>query len=71
MAPTTKAPPTAAVEGGNFKHVGNKMKRQQLYREHRKTKRQDKLKKRIQQAKEEKAEGGAEKKRVCVRLVRR
>ncbi|MCO5589966.1 hypothetical protein L7F22_043935 [Adiantum nelumboides] len=67
MAPppsSNDAKPSAGVKGeGNFKHIGNKMKRQEMYRKHRKTKREEKLKKRIQQAKEEKGEGGAEKKK--------
>lgn len=61
----SKAPRTSAIEGGNFKHIGNKHKRQDLYREHRKSKAQEKLKKRIARAKEERGEDGMEKKRVC------
>ncbi|PWN33873.1 Brix-domain-containing protein [Meira miltonrushii] len=61
---SSDATPVAGGKGeGNFKHIGNKMKRQEMYRKHRKTKREEKLKKRIQQAKEEKGEGGAEKKK--------
>jgi ribosome production factor 1 len=62
--PGSKAPRTSEIEGGNFKHVGNKHKRQDLYREHRKGKQQEKLKKRIARAKEERGEEGGEKKRV-------
>lgn len=65
-----KAPRTSAIEGGNFKHVGNKHKRQDLYREHRKNKAQEKLKKRIARAKEERGEEGAEKKRVSAGRMR-
>ena len=60
----SSAPRTSAIEGGSFKHIGNKHKRQDLYREHRKTKAQEKLKKRIARAKEEKGEEGAQKKKV-------
>lgn len=65
MASSSKdVPSVAGVKGeGNFKHIGNKMKRQEMYRKHRKTKREEKLKRRIQQAKEEKGEGGSEKKK--------
>lgn len=56
--------PLVTNEDGNFKHVGNKFKRQQLYREYRKNKRQEKLKRRIVQAKEERGDDGVEKKRV-------
>lgn len=69
MSGGSSAPRTSAIEGGNFKHIGNKHKRQDLYREHRKNKAQEKLKKRIARAKEEKGEDGAQKKKVSL-LIR-
>lgn len=49
---------------GNFKHIGNKAKRQAEYRKYRAGKRKDKLARRVAQAKEEKGADGQEKKRV-------
>ncbi|PWN30452.1 Brix-domain-containing protein [Jaminaea rosea] len=48
---------------GNFKHIGNKAKRQAEYRKYRAGKRKDKLARRVAQAKEEKGADGQEKKR--------
>lgn len=45
-------------------HIGNKIKRQEVYRKHAKDKAKAKLEKRIKRAEEEKAEGGKEKKKV-------
>jgi ribosome production factor 1 len=69
MPGSSKAPRTSSIEGGNFKHIGNKHKRQDLYKEHRKNKAQEKLKKRIARAKDERGEEGAEKKRVSEKEV--
>ncbi|CAO1617871.1 unnamed protein product [Parajaminaea phylloscopi] len=47
---------------GSFKHIGNKIKRQEEYRKYRSDKKKDKLAKRVARAKEERGVGGAEKK---------
>ncbi|EST09799.1 Brix domain protein [Kalmanozyma brasiliensis GHG001] len=47
---------------GSFKHVGNKMKRTELYRKYKAEKRKDKFARRSAQAKEERGEDGAAKK---------
>lgn len=47
---------------GSFKHVGNKMKRTELYRKYKADKRKAKLARRSAQAKEERGEDGAAKK---------
>ncbi|KIS71749.1 uncharacterized protein UMAG_00184 [Mycosarcoma maydis] len=47
---------------GSFKHIGNKMKRTELYRKYKADKRKTKLAKRSAQAKEERGEDGAAKK---------
>ncbi|PWN53062.1 Brix-domain-containing protein [Violaceomyces palustris] len=48
---------------GNVSHIGNKMKRVEVYRKYKKEKAQRKLKTRIQTAKEERGAEGAEKKK--------
>lgn len=58
-----KAEESSSRGKGSFKHVGNRMKRQELYRKYRKDKRKEKVQRRAAQAKEEKGEGGAEKKK--------
>ncbi len=47
---------------GSFKHIGNKMKRTELYRKYKAEKRKDKFARRSAQAKEERGEDGAAKK---------
>lgn len=47
---------------GSFKHIGNKMKRTELYRKYKADKRKAKLSRRSAQAKEERGEDGAAKK---------
>lgn len=53
-----------STASGSVTHIGNKIKRQEVYRKHAKDKAKAKLEKRIKRAQEEKEEGGKEKKRV-------
>lgn len=61
--PASAAHATAGA-GGSYTHIGNKHKRQDVYRKEKKAKAADKLKRRIARAKDEKAEGGSERKKV-------
>lgn len=61
--PQQVAAPRSA-NGGAVSHIGNKQKREDVYRKHKKGKAQEKLRKRIERAKEEKGEDGKEKKKV-------
>lgn len=63
--PGVKPPPSTGDEtpaSGSFKHIGNKMKRTELYRKYKADKRKSKMARRTAQAKEERGDDGAEKK---------
>lgn len=66
MAGPAEASSSASATGdkpsGSFKHVGNKMKRTELYRKYKAEKRKAKFARRSAQAKEERGEDGAAKK---------
>lgn len=62
MAGNEEASSSAGAKSGSFKHVGNKMKRTELYRKYKAEKRKDKFARRSAQAKAERGEDGAAKK---------